>query len=159
MKRPLEILNKIEEIILVLSLTIMLLITFGNVLSRKILLLSWAFAEEVTVILFIFSSLIGAAVAAKRGSLIGLTVLYDLVPSKSRRVFFIVNLIASLFFSYIVVFYGVKMVQSEMLSKMTTPVLGVPEWIFGLSIPFGGLILGIRLVEYHIRELISKGEE
>ena len=95
MKKISQILDKLEEIILVVCLSLMTLITFANVVSRKVLHFPWAFAEELTVILFIFSSLVGAAVAAKRGSLIGLTLLYDICHKNLRKIFFVVLLLAS----------------------------------------------------------------
>ena len=158
MKKVSKFLDRLEEIILVTALAVMLAITFGNVLSRKLLHLSWAFAEELTIILFIFSSLVGAATAAKRGSHIGLTILYDVCPPKFRKIFFVVLLLASLFFSVVLVYYGIDMVISEYESGMTTPALGWPEWIFGLSIPVGCLLLGYRLVEFCIIQLKAKEE-
>ncbi len=159
MKKISQILDKLEEIILVVCLSLMTLITFANVVSRKVLHFPWAFAEELTVILFIFSSLVGAAVAAKRGSLIGLTLLYDICPKNLRKIFFVVLLLASVFFVGIVTIYGIGMVRSEMVSGIKTPALGAPEWVFGLSIPVGCIILGIRLAEYSILMLGKKGDE
>lgn len=156
MKRISRIWEKLEEVILVISLSVMTLITFANVLSRKIFHFPWAFAEELTVILFIFSSLIGAAVAAKKGSLIGLTLLYDHCPHKLRKIFFVVLLAAAIFFTCIMIYFGIDMVHSEITSGMKTPAMGLPEWIFGLSIPVGSFFLGIRLIEYSIRMLMDK---
>ena len=65
MKKAQSVLDKIETVILCVTLFVMLIITAGNVLSRKLLGSSLAFVEELTVILFIFSSLVGAGVAAK----------------------------------------------------------------------------------------------
>ena len=153
------VLEKLEEHILVICLSLMTLITFANVVSRKLLHFPWAFAEELTVILFIFSSLVGAGVAAKKGSLIGLTLLYDVCPKGFRKIFFVIFLIASIFFVSIVTYFGFVMVSSEMRSGITTPALGAPEWIFGLSIPVGAIMLGIRLIEYSVKMLMKKEDE
>ena len=61
-----KLLDHFEEYILSVSLIIMTFITFANVLARKVFSASWAFTEEITTVLFILSSLIGAAVAAKK---------------------------------------------------------------------------------------------
>ena len=158
MKKIDKFLDHVEETILVISLSIMLAITFGNVLSRKLLHFSWAFAEELTVILFIFSSLIGAAIAAKKGGLIGLTLLFDICPPKFRKIFHAVLLVTSAFFTYIMVYYGIDMVISEYKSQMTTPALGLPEWIFGLAIPVGCAFLGFRLMQFSVKEILKKGD-
>lgn len=156
MERFSKILSIFEKYSLILSLALMTAVTFGNVLSRKIFNFSWAFAEELTVILFIFSSLVGAAMAAQKGSLIGLTLISDKV--KNKTFFYIVGIIVSVFFTYIVVRYGISMVISEYKSGIKTPALGLPEWIFGLSIPIGGLNLGYRLLEFNLLSLYKEQE-
>lgn len=149
-------LDKFEEIVLVISLMIMLVVTVGNVFSRKMLQMSWSFAEELTVFLFIVSSLFGAAAAAKKGSLIGLTLIYDLVPAKWRKVFTAILLVAALFFCSLLFYYGVDMVRSEMKSGQTTPAMGLPEWIFGLSIPLGAIMILIRMMQHCVEQFIRK---
>ena len=88
MKKISRIWEYLEEIILVVSLSVMTLITFANVLSRKILHFPWAFAEELTVILFIFSSFGWSSCSCKKGGLIGLTLLYDHCPDEAAKKFF-----------------------------------------------------------------------
>lgn len=41
---------------------------------------------------------------------------------------------------------------------MTTPALGLPEWIFGLAIPVGCAFLGFRLMQFSIKEILKKGD-
>ena len=53
--------GRLFEVIGVLGLFIMLVIAFGNVVSRYLLPTSWAFTEELTCGLFILVSLLGAA--------------------------------------------------------------------------------------------------
>ncbi len=65
-KKPLD---KFEEYLVAISLFIMTVIAFANVLSRKVFEASWSFTEEITANLFILSSLIGASIAARRGAI------------------------------------------------------------------------------------------
>ncbi|GHS93605.1 hypothetical protein AGMMS50276_04510 [Synergistales bacterium] len=148
-----KILDKFEETILVISLSAMLFITVGNVLSRKILAQSWSFTEELTIALFILSSLTGAAVSAKNGKLIGLTLIFDLAPKRFQKIFTLSLLLAAVFFGGLLSYYGIDMVRMEVLSRQTTPSMGIPEWIFGLTIPFGAVLLLIRMTQYCIRQL------
>ena len=101
---------------------------------------------------------IGAAIAAKKGGLIGLTLLFDICPPKFRKIFHVVLLVTSAFFTYIIVYYGIDMVISEYKSQMTTPALGLPEWIFGLAIPVGCAFLGFRLMQFSVKEILKKGD-
>lgn len=153
-----KMIDRLEEGILVVSLLLMLIVTVGNVFSRKVIQKSWSFAEELTIFLFILSSLAGAAAAARDGRLIGLTLLYDLVPKKAKKIFVIILLVSALFFCGLLLYFGIDMVKSEFISGQTTPAMGIPEWIFGLSIPLGAILLLIRMAEYCICQLKGKEE-
>ena len=72
-----KILGHIEEIILVPGFALMLIINFGNVVSRYILRSSWAFTEELCVMMFVYITFFGAAVAVKRRQHLGFTLILD----------------------------------------------------------------------------------
>ena len=59
--------RRLIELIGVLVLLVMLVVAFGNVLSRYVLPVSWAFTEELTCGLFILVSMLGAALAVNDG--------------------------------------------------------------------------------------------
>lgn len=54
----------VEKLILVLSTILIVVLTVGNVLSRKILHQSWSFTEELVVAVFVLITLLAAALAA-----------------------------------------------------------------------------------------------
>ena len=155
----LKFLDNIENNIIGYGLLIMTVITFVNVISRKFLHLSLSFTEEITTILFIFISLLGAAVAAKRGSHLGLTVFTDFIPAKYQKYVSLITWLAATFFCFYLVRYGLAMVRSEYIFKIKTPALGWPEWIFGLSIPIGGLFIFIRFTQFTINVFRKAKEE
>lgn len=153
-----KFLNNIENHIIGYGLLIMTAITFVNVISRKFLHLSLSFTEEITTILFILISLLGAAVAAKNGSHLGLSVFTDLLPKKAQKYVTIITWIVATFFSFYLFRYGLAMVKSEYLFKVKTPALGWPEWIFGMSIPIGALFIFIRFTQFTISVLRKEKE-
>lgn len=140
-------LDHFEEYILSVSLLGMTVITFANVLARKVFHASWAFTEEITTALFILSSLLGAAVAAKKGAHMGLSALTDLLPRKFQKYVILITVIAAIVFCGFLVKYGFNMVISEFKSGQTTPALGWPEWIFGATVPIGGIFIAIRFIQ------------
>lgn len=152
-----KLLDHFEEYILSVSLIIMTFITFANVLARKVFSASWAFTEEITTVLFILSSLIGAAVAAKKGAHMGLSVLTDLVPKKLQRYVTLITVLAAMVFCGFLIKYGFDMVQSEIRLGQTTPAMGWPEWIFGLFVPVGGIFMAIEFIQFGINAF--KGQE
>ena len=69
--------NELEDNICGILLLVMMLLTCVNVFARYVLLSSMPFVEELTNAGLILLSIAGAAVAAKRGAHLGLTVLTE----------------------------------------------------------------------------------
>lgn len=143
-----KFLNNIENYIMSIGLTIMTFITVANVISRKFLGLSMSFLEEITTAMFLLITLLGAAVAAKRGGHLGLSVLTDLLPKKHQKYVILITWVTSLIFSGLLIKYGIAMVQSEIRMGITTPSLGWPEAIFGSFVPIGGIFILIRFTQW-----------
>lgn len=158
-EKIIKFLDDFEKNVIGYGLLIMTVITFINVISRKFLHLSLSFTEEITTILFIVISLLGAAVAAKTGGHLGLSVFTDLLPKKAQKFISLITWFVSAFFSFYLIKYGIAMVQSEYKFKVTTPSLGWPEWIFGLAIPLGGLFIFIRFTQFTINVFRKAKEE
>ena len=73
-----KILDKIEEVLVCLCLVTMTALTFGNAVLRK-LGSGIFFSEEISTYLFVLLSLLGSAIAAKRGAHLGLTIVTERV--------------------------------------------------------------------------------
>ncbi|SET08125.1 TRAP-type C4-dicarboxylate transport system, small permease component [Natronincola peptidivorans] len=142
-----KFLNKIEEYFLGVSLAIMVIINFGNVLSRYFLRASWSFTEEVVIIIFVWNSILAAAVAYKHGAHLGLSVLTDLLPEKMQRYVGILGALATTVLMAILYKYGMEMVRTQMRFSQATPVLGIPSWIPSSAIPIGALFIIIRAIQ------------
>lgn len=145
-----KIFDNIENYIMAFGLTIMTFITVINVISRKFLGLSMSFLEEITTSMFILITLLGAAVAAKQGGHLGLTVLTDLIPKKYQKFVSLITWLVATFFSFYLVKYGLLMVKSEMKMGITTPSLGWPEWWIGMFIPVGGIFIFLSFTQWTI---------
>lgn len=152
-----KFLNNIEEYIIGIGLLIMAVINFANVVSRYLLHASWAFTEEITTNLFVLTSLLGAAVAAKRGGHLGLSVFTDFIPKKYQKFVTLFSVICAVILFSMLLKHGVSMVQSQMRFGQTSPALGWPEWIFGMAVPIGAFSLIVRFIQLGIMEFL-KGE-
>lgn len=145
--------DRIEEGLLALSLAVMVIINFGNVLSRYVFHASWSFSEELLVILFVYNSFLGSALACRRGAHMGFTVLTDLFPEKVKKIVIILSTLLSLALMGVLVVYGTEMVRGQMEYGQRTPALGLPEAVAGISVPLGGLLIAFRMVQACIMEL------
>ena len=81
-----RILDRIEEIVAAVCLSVMTILAFANVVARYVFSASFSFSEEITTYLFVLLSLLGTAIAARRRAHLGLTILTDVVSPKVRRI-------------------------------------------------------------------------
>ena len=153
-----KFLNNIEEILCAICLSIMTIIAFVNVVSRFLLSASLSFTDEITTYLFVLLSLMGSAVAAKRGAHLGLTVLTDLVSPSVKKILKIIGFVFAIIFSSSVLYYGILMVQSQMQRGQVTANMQWPEWIFGSFVPIGAFFLTLRFIQVLIAEIKTKPE-
>lgn len=140
--------NNFENYVLAFGLTVMTFITVINVISRKFLGLSMSFLEEITTSMFLLTTLLGAAVAARKGAHLGLSALTDLLPKKFQKFVALITWAAAAFLSLFLIKFGIDMVQSEIAMGITTPSLGWPEAVFGSYVPIGGLFIFIRYTQW-----------
>lgn len=136
----------------------MVVINFGNVLSRYFLQASWSFTEEILIILFVWNSMLASAIAFKHGAHLGLSVLTDLLPEKMQKYVVILGALATTLLMVILVIHGMDMVKTQMLYKQITPVLGMPEWISGISIPIGAMFIIVRVIQRSYMVIKGGGE-
>lgn len=105
---------------------------------------------ELSRILFVWLTFIGAAVAVRDGVHVRVTLLVDLLPPAARRLLAHVNVILSLGFLALMMGLGNYWVYLSTGSK--TPALNLPEnWAV-----YGALPAGFALASYYaLRRLIS----
>lgn len=155
MKKLLNIIDKAEEILISIMMVIITVITFGNVVSRKFLHMSWAFTEEITVNLLVWIVFLGASVAAKYNAHLGLSILVDILPKRISKILSLISIIAVIIFLGILCYEGINTVKVQIGLKQMTPALGWPQWLFSLSVPAGSFIILIRFIQIGI-DLIKK---
>ena len=147
-----KIFGKIEEIIAGICLSVMSVLAFTNVCARYFFHASFSFSDEITTYLFVLLSLMGAAIAAKRHSHLGFTVIEDLVSAKVKTIMNFVSYLMAVIFSLVIFYYGILMVISQYTLGQKTAGMQWPEWIFGSFVPIGSFFVLVRFIQilYHI---------
>ena len=159
-KNPiLRCLDYLEEGLCVFLLVIMTALNFANVLSRYVLHVSIAFTDELTVMAFIWVSMIGAAVAYKRGAHMSMSFIQDQFKKKNQSWFALFAMICSLLFLGILIYYGVLLVQKQIMLGYKTPVLRIPGPVQSLSIPVGAAFMLIRAIQLGVTQFIEFRKE
>ena len=155
----------VEKLILVLSTILIVVLTVGNFLSRKILHQSWSFTEELVVAVFVLITLLAAALAARDGELVNLSLLPDRLSEKARRILLVINTAFSVAFTAVLFKYGMDKVLTQLANGKRTFVLNWPEWIFWsfgkgcLCVPIGAACMTLHMIEYLIDTFVKAKEE
>lgn len=87
----------VENCILVVSTLLILVLTVGNVFSRKVIHRSWSFTEELVVAVFVLITLMAAALACREGELVNLSLVTDRLPEKLKNHLLSLPLFCALF--------------------------------------------------------------
>lgn len=135
---------KIEKIVCIISLTLMIAITFVNVASRFVFHLSFSFAEEITTGLFVLTSLMGSAIGVRKHMHLGLNVLTDALPAPAQHILVLLANIIGFVFCVYMAYLGFGMAWQEYVTGQITAAMQAPEWIFGIMLPIGFIFIAIR---------------
>mgnify|MGYP000004251181 FL=1 len=147
-KKIMNALAAVEKIVLVISTLLILVLTVGNVFSRKVIHRSWSFTEELVVAVFVLITLLAAALACREGELVSLTLVTDRLPKKLKKPSVILITVLSIIFSVILFKYGMDKVITQLQNGKRTFVLNWPEWIFWSFVPIGAGCMILHFIEF-----------
>ena len=100
--------------------------------------LSWS--EELTCFLLVYASLVGAAVAFKRGSHIAVTFIVQRLPAGIQKASAVLVHLLGIGFFVVIAFYGVLLMKTE--SHQTSPAMMIPMvWVYMIFPILGGIII------------------
>ena len=131
--------NKCCEVALFGLMSLMVVVTMAQVICRFFFTaLTWS--EELSCFLLVLASLVGAAVAFKRGSHIAVTFLVDRLPAAGKKVMATLVDLLGLGFFAIVAVYGAVLMKSE--AGQLTPAMQISmKWIYLMYPIVGGVTL------------------
>ena len=137
-----KILDHIEEIILVPGFALMLIINFGNVVSRYIMM-------------FVYITFFGAAVAVKQRQHLGFTLILDKLTPVWRMIFDTFITICTVIFVVLMIKYGILVCQNQIKFNSMTAALRIPTAYAGACIPIGGIFILLRTVQVYFQDMRS----
>ena len=150
---------KFEEIVQNVILVVVTLLTFANVCVRYLSDSQFAWSEELVINLFVLLIMMGCGLCVREGSLITLSLVFDLIKLKGKKVLVAIATVANLAFWVILLKTGWDKVLSQMASGKQPPSLLWPEWVFTIFLPIGCIFLILHTIEYCIDFMSQKEEE
>ena len=149
LQRISDIINSITEGILVIVLSGMAVVVLLQVIFRYVLNLPLFWTEELARYCLVWSSLLGSAVAVKRGQHIAVTIFMERLPAVLRRGLTIIALISVAAILMIVLWGGIQLVA--ITRAQISPALRI-----SMSVPYLAVPVGAALMLLHTIVLIFK---
>ena len=136
----------VDMYIAVVGLLFMTMLAFANVVSRYALHASISATDELTTNMFVLVSLLGASVATKKRSHLGLSVFTDLMPKSVTKVLEVFSCAISSVFCGAGTWLGLRMAMQQFGRGQVSPALRVPEWIYGSFFVIGMALVTISFI-------------
>lgn len=143
-----EFWNHFEEYLCSVALVIMTVVTFINVLSRKLPSLNLSFTQELVTTMFVWVCCLAAASAFRTNSHMGFEYLAGKLKGKAKLIHKIIRIAIIVVTYFIWIVYGTRMVMGQIQTGMLTAVMQLPGWMIGIAIPLSGVLSIIRLLQY-----------
>ncbi|MEE3393752.1 MAG: TRAP transporter small permease [Lachnospiraceae bacterium] len=147
-KKIMDWVARFEELLLVLAMSVVLVLTVGNVFSRFVVHQSWSFTEEIVVALFVLITMLAAALCCRSGELVSLSLLTDHFKGNGKKISVIIVTLAVVLFACVLFFTGIDKVHTQLINGKRTFVLNWPDWIFWSFIPIGAFFMCLHSIEY-----------
>jgi len=126
---------KIEEALAGITIGLLALITFANVVVRYATNFSFAFTEEFSIFLMLFMAFVGGSSAMAKSGHLNINYFVDKFSPGPRRILrTIATGIAAVTFT-LLAFLGGRMAYDEYRFEVTSPGLGLPTWIYTVWMP------------------------
>lgn len=152
-----KILDKLEmalKIICRLFMAIVVAILFYAVIMRYIFHLPPGWSMELSRYMFIWMVMLSAVLVTREQSHIQITFIVRYLPNKVRFVWLNILRILMIGFCWIMVQQGLAIYPT--VSEASSPALGISMgWLY-LSVPAGGVLMGIYILESIVESVIDQ---
>jgi len=138
---------RVERFLGAAAMAALCLITLGNVLTRYLTDISFAFTEEVSVFLLVFLTFIGSAKAFLDGNQMAVTYFTDQLSWPWRRRLLLFSLAMSALMLGLLAWFGARMAWDDYELDVTSPGLGWPQWIYTVWLPLLSLLVLARIAQ------------
>ena len=126
---------------------------FANVVVRYGTNYSFAATEELLTHGFLLLTVFGAAIAARRGEHLAVTLVLDALPRALRTPLFVFSAALTVLLLVLSAWFTWVVVSNQMASGVRSYGLGLPGWYYTIGAPFGFALVIVRYVQHVIEAL------
>jgi TRAP-type C4-dicarboxylate transport system permease small subunit len=142
------LLRDAEKIVCAVLFLGMTAIGFVNVVIRYGTHYSFAASEELLVNGFLLLTVFGAALAARRGEHLAVTLAHDRLPRVMWMPVFILSVILSVVLLALSAWFSWEAMANIRRVGMRSYALGIPAWYYQAALPFGFALVILRYLQH-----------
>ncbi|SDE77271.1 TRAP transporter small permease [Limimaricola pyoseonensis] len=142
------ILRDAEKIVCAVIFLAMTGLGFANVVVRYGTNYSLAATEELLTNGFLLLTVFGAAIAARRGEHLAVTLVADALPRPLARAVFVLALGLSLALLALSAWFSWQVLVNQIDNGMRSYGLGLPAWYYQAAVPFGFALVLLRMLQH-----------
>lgn len=145
-----KVIENFEEYAILVLFPIMVAVVLAATFARYSRLFSMFWGEEAARYIMVYLGYLGIALAMKRRAHIGVSILTDMVKSKTgKRLVLIAQAVIILTFCGIISGFLLTIIQKQWVIGQTSPALMLPIWVPYAGVPLGMILLAIRTVQVY----------
>ena len=141
MKKTLRTLQHVENLLLVITFTVMVVAIFVQVVNRNVFKIPVSGFEEAAKYCMVYMVMLGTELGLRDGTQIAVTGVVDKFRGKAHKVLLMVAKVIVIVFSGIMSNVSLNMVMKQVQTGLKSPVLGIP-----MTVPYFALLLSFVLI-------------
>jgi len=148
-----------ENVSVVLLLSVASILAFLEVVLRYAFSASITWSSEVVVLCIIWAIFIGLSVTLSQGAHIKVEVIVNLFSGNKKLAIVLLSTLIGVAFAVFLFFYSVEYAAFLKESEERSITTNIPEYIYFLALPLGGLLLSIRYIQELVRVIRERGNK
>jgi len=159
LKKFVEKLDKIENIFLIVMISLQVITVFSFTVARYTQLWRMPWGEEFSRYCMIWMAMIGMIVATKTGGHFAVTAFDSKMPKGVYRFFICLRVLLVDFICVFSAYKGVLVVIDNMGKGQLTPALQWPMWVMYSAVPIGLFFSAIRYTAHNLDNIRGKSSD
>ena len=146
-----------EEVFLVVTLSAMTVLVFGQTVSRFSIGKTPSWTQELAQFLQVYFVYLGASYAIKKDAHIRVTFISKIIPPFLRNTFEVTSYLCFLIFCVILIYWGIPLCNDIRNFNQVSAAMRLPMYIPYLALPLGGMLMSFRLFQKISRLMTRNG--
>ncbi len=146
-----------EEVFLVVTLSAMTVLVFGQTFLRFSIGKTPSWTQELAQFLQVYFVYLGSSYAIKLDAHIRVTFIGKIIPTFLHNAFEITSYSCFMVFCGILIYWGIPLCNDIRNFNQVSAALRLPMYIPYLALPLGGIIMSFRLIQKIFQVLVKKG--